>query len=260
MTDRIAIVTGAAQGLGAAIAARLASEFDVLVLADLQDEPLGIRAQSIENEHRVRVIAHQTDVTSPASVTALYDAVAGQGSLTGLVNVAGIGGFDPIVSIDEALWDRMFAVNTKGTFLMCQEFLRRVPTGPAAIVNISSIGAKQGHPLLGHYAAAKAAVIEFSHVVARTGAANEIRCNTVMPGLIHTDMWKSSIPALKAVTPPLADLPDDQVFEAMVQQSVPMGRPQEPEDIAEAVAFLISDRARNITGQTLAVDGGAVLT
>lgn len=81
-----------------------------------------------------------------------------------------------------------------------------------------------------------------------------------MPGFIYTDMWRNTVAYLKQNDPSLADLTTEQVFAGIVDQSIPMGRAQEPEDIAEAVAFFLSDRAKNITGQTLAVDGGTVLT
>lgn len=259
MTNKLAIVTGASGGLGLAIARRIAEDFDTVMLTDLQEERLSEVAESIESSTSARVIVSACDVSDQAQVAGLYDTAASEGAITGLVNAAGIGMFTPIAEIDVELWDRVFAVNTRGTFLMSQHFIRTAQP-PAAIVNISSIGARAGNDMLAHYGASKAAVIEFSHAVARGCARTGIRSNTVMPGFIYTDMWRNTVAYLKQNDPSLADLTTEQVFAGIVDQSIPMGRAQEPEDIAEAVAFFLSDRAKNITGQTLAVDGGTVLT
>lgn len=259
MTNKLAIVTGASGGLGLAIARRIAEDFDTVMLTDLQEERLSEVAESIESSTSARVIVSACDVSDQAQVAGLYDTAAREGAITGLVNAAGIGMFTPIAEIDVELWDRVFAVNTRGTFLMSQHFIRTAQP-PAAIVNISSIGARAGNDMLAHYGASKAAVIEFSHAVARGCARTGIRSNTVMPGFIYTDMWRNTVAYLKQNDPSLADLTTEQVFAGIVDQSIPMGRAQEPEDIAEAVAFFLSDRAKNITGQTLAVDGGTVLT
>jgi len=259
MTNKLAIVTGASGGLGLAIASRIAEDFDTVMLTDLQEERLSEVAESIESSTSARVIVSACDVSDQAQVAGLYDTAASEGAITGLVNAAGIGMFTPIAEIDVELWDRVFAVNTRGTFLMSQHFIRTAQP-PAAIVNISSIGARAGNDMLAHYGASKAAVIEFSHAVARGCARTGIRSNTVMPGFIYTDMWRNTVAYLKQNDPSLADLTTEQVFAGIVDQSIPMGRAQEPEDIAEAVAFFLSDRAKNITGQTLAVDGGTVLT
>lgn len=125
---------------------------------------------------------------------------------------------------------------------------------------MASIGARLGGDMLAHYGPSKAAVIEMSHSVARIGATRGLCSNTVMPGLILTDMWLRTIKELRRRDPSLTDVSDADVFDSFVAQMVPMGRAQTPGDIAEMVAFLLSDKARNVTGQTIAVDGGAVMT
>lgn len=259
MTNRLAIVTGASGGLGPAIARRIAEDFETVMLTDVRTDRLGEVAADIESNTSARVLVAPCDVSDDTQVAAVYDSAAKEGSISGLVNAAGIGMFTPIAEIDVELWDRVFAVNTRGTFLMSQHFIR-VAQPPASIVNISSIGARAGNDMLAHYGASKAAVIEFSHAVARGCARTGIRSNTVMPGFIYTDMWRNTVAYLQQNDEALAAISAEQVFAGIVDQSIPMGRPQEPEDIAEAVAFFLSDRAKNITGQTLAVDGGAVLT
>ncbi len=259
MTGRLAIVTGASGGLGPAIARRIAEDFDTVLLTDVREERLETLAAEIEGTGGARVLAMRCDVSDPAEVAAVYEAAAQEGSISGLVNAAGIGIYTPLIEITPEHWDRMFAINTRGTFLMSQEFVRRAEP-PAAIVNISSVGARAGNDMLAHYGASKAAVIEFSHSVARACARTGIRSNTVMPGIIFTDMWRDTIAYLQKQDPEMAKLPVETVFAGIVDQAIPMGRAQEPEDIAEAVAFFLGDRAKNITGQTLAVDGGIVLT
>jgi NAD(P)-dependent dehydrogenase (short-subunit alcohol dehydrogenase family) len=259
MADRLAIVTGAAGGLGPAIARRIAEDFEAVLIADLREDRLGGIAEEIGGATGARVLTAGCDVSDPAEVAAVYETAAREGSITGLVNAAGIGIYTPLTEITPEHWDRMFAINTRGTFLMSQEFVRRAEP-PAAIVNISSVGARAGNDMLAHYGASKAAVIEFSHSVARACARTGIRSNTVMPGIIFTDMWRSTIAYLQEQDPEMAKLPVEAVFAGIVDQAIPTGRAQEPEDIAEAVAFFLGDRAKNITGQTLAVDGGMLLT
>lgn len=259
MTNGIAIVTGATGGLGSAIAARLAQDYEAVLLTDLDEERLSTAADRLRSTATARVFAHPCDVSEPTQVEATVKAAAAEAPLTGLVNAAGIGIFTDFFELTPERWDDTFAVNTKGTFLMSQEFARHA-TPPAAIVNISSIGARMGSDMLAHYGASKAAVIELSHSIARGLAGKGIRSNTIMPGVILTDMWRTTIAFLKTRDPSLADVPEEQVFQGFVDEMIPLGRPQEPEDIAEAAAFFLSDRAKNITGQTLAVDGGAVLT
>lgn len=259
MAGRLAIVTGASGGLGPAIARRIAEDFDTVMVTDVREERLAEVAADVERATSARVLAARCDVSDEAQVAAVYEHAAREGTIAGLVNAAGVGMFTPITEISGELWDRVFAINTRGTFLMSQYFIRTAEP-PAAIVNISSIGARAGNDMLAHYGASKAAVIELSHAVARGCARKGIRSNTVMPGFILTDMWRSTIAYLQANDPAMAGRSEDEIFAGIVDQSIPMGRPQDPEDIAEAVAFFLGERARNITGQTLAVDGGAVLT
>ncbi|OZC30069.1 SDR family oxidoreductase [Gordonia polyisoprenivorans] len=258
-TTRVAIVTGAARGLGAEIALRLSADYDALVLADLSAEHPERESDPRWQEVDADVVPIACDVRDAAAVSAMFDTAAEAGALCGLVNTAGTGLFTPLVEIDQQLWDNTFAVNARGTFLTCQELVKRAD-GPAAIVNIASIGARLGNEMLTHYGASKAAVIELGHSVARSGALREIRCNTVLPGLILTDMWRQTIAWLRGRDSSLDGVSDNDVFAGFVQQMVPMGRPQSAGDIAEMVAFLLSDKARNVTGQSIAVDGGAVMS
>ncbi|MCX4871006.1 SDR family oxidoreductase [Streptomyces sp. NBC_00257] len=138
--------------------------------------------------------------------------------------------------------------------------VRRHAGRPSAIVNIASVGARLGMEMLADYGPSKAAVIELTHVIAQVGAPSGLRANTVLPGLIWTDMWRATSEWLIANDPACADATPEGIFARFVGQMVPMGRPQTTSDIAEMVAFLLSERAANITGQTMSVDGGVVMT
>ncbi|MFD7499122.1 SDR family NAD(P)-dependent oxidoreductase [Streptomyces sp. NPDC059832] len=255
----VALVTGAAGGLGAAIAARLTEDHAVL-LTDVNAERLAETATKLAADGAT--VAHAVcDVSERASVQAAFAIAQEQlGEVTALVNSAGLGRFSPFTELTEEQWDRTFAVNTRGTFLTCQELVRRRAGRPGAIVNIASVGARLGMEMIADYGPSKAAVIELTHVIARVGAPSGLRANTVLPGLIWTDMWRATSEWLIANDPACADATPEDIFARFVGQMVPMGRPQTTSDIAEMVAFLLSERAANITGQTVSVDGGVVMT
>jgi meso-butanediol dehydrogenase/(S,S)-butanediol dehydrogenase/diacetyl reductase len=258
-TGKVAIVTGAAGGIGFGIAARLAEEQPVM-LTDINAKLLAEAAAKLAANGAT--VAHMAcDVTSRASVQAAFAAAEDQlGEVTDLVNVAGVAMFSLFDDLTEEMWDRTYAVNVKGTFLTSQEFFRARRGRPGAIVNISSIGARMGPDNLVDYASSKAAVIELSHSLARIGAPTGLRVNTVMPGLIWTEIWKAGAERLIAIGSAPAGVTPEELFAGAVEQTVPMKRPQTPRDVGEMVAFLLSDKAGNVTGQSIAVDGGVLMT
>lgn len=239
---RVAVVTGAGDGIGWATAQRLAQDFAHVVIADVRADVAEKRASELGAGH----LGLGCDVTSEADVVALMKRVHERfGRLDALVNNAGIGE-QPVMTLEQTVdaFDRILAVHLRGTFLASREAGRIfVQQQSGAIVNISSIAGLQGHPGRNAYGAAKAGISTMTAAMASEWARDGIRVNAVAPGYVLTDLVKS-LAANGALN--LADL----------ESCTPMGRTARPEEIAEAIAFLASERASFITGVTLPVDGG----
>jgi len=240
--ERVAVVTGAGDGIGWATAQRLAQEYAHVVIADLRPEAAMKRAGELGDGH----MGLGCDVTSEAEVMALMQQVQKRyGRIDVLVNNAGIGE-QTVMTLEQTVdaFDRILAVHLRGTFLASREAGRIfVEQQSGAIVNISSIAGMQGHPGRNAYGAAKAGISTMTAAMAGEWARDGIRVNAVAPGYVLTDLVKD-LAAKGALN--LADL----------ESCTPMGRTARPEEIAEAIAFLASDRASFITGVTLPVDGG----
>lgn len=239
---QIVLVTGAAQGIGRAIAIRLAEQGDGLALNDIDAEILSQTVYQLkESGHHALGLAG--DVSDPKAVQDMVAKVVEQyGRIDGLVNNAGIGGVGKTLlelSLEE--WDEMLRIDLTASFLMCQAVVRHmVAQRRGRIVNISSITAMMGVAGSTHYAAAKAGVIGFSKSLAREVAESRINVNVVAPGLIDTAMSRK-----RGI--------DHQ------RHLVAWPRIGEPEDVASVVAFLLSDKAEFITGQVLSPNGGACM-
>jgi meso-butanediol dehydrogenase / (S,S)-butanediol dehydrogenase / diacetyl reductase len=215
-----------------------------------------------------KAVAVQTDVRSKAECEALMaKTVKEMGTIDILVCGAGVSGFvnrrnsdePPILeSISEADWDLTIDVNLKGVFLCNQAvapYFKEKKSGK--IVNISSLGGRKGVDFIPHYSASKAGVIVFTQAIALQLAPYNVNVNSVCPGLIWTPMWEEAANVLALSYPAFKGLTPDQVFQGAVQNMIPMRRAQMPEDIGNAVVFLVSEEAKEITGQALNVDGGA---
>ncbi len=248
-TTRAVLVTGASRGIGRAIALGLAQQgFDV-VLNDItrQKEHLDAVAAEIGAIGR-RAIALFADVSDRDAVQAMVQqAIVATGRIDAVVNNAGILIPGTVEALPEQHWDAVMDVNAKGTFLVVQALLPHMRArGYGRIVNIASIGGKHGAPEQAHYSASKAAVMGFTRVLAQEVGAEGITANCICPGIIVTDMGRTN-------------LEDPAVAQRWINNTA-LRRLGQPEDVVGPVCFLASDASAFVTGQTLNVDGGIVLS
>ena len=246
LDDRVVLVTGAASGLGLA-SSRLAHQRGAkLVLADINVDAL----EPIAAELGALAIA--CDVSDPTdSARAVEATVSHHGRIDGLVNAAGVMQTSPYLEIDEAQYDRIVSVNLKGAFFLAQAAARRMTAGGGSIVLFSSTAGRAGRPLASHYAAAKAGILNLVKSTAVALGPNNVRVNAVCPGLIETPMIahiRDERSRLQSVT--AADV------QARWESSIPLQRLGTPEDVAEVIAFLLSEASRYITGEQIGVVGG----
>jgi NAD(P)-dependent dehydrogenase (short-subunit alcohol dehydrogenase family) len=254
LKGRVAIVTGAGRGIGRAIALRLAEEgADVVVTARNDSEVRSVAAEIQKAGRRAAAVA--ADVGTESGCEKIVAAAReGFGAIHILVNNAGIlGAVKPIQEITAVEWDEVIKTNLRGPFLMSRLVLPEMyQRGSGVILNITSIAGKAAFAMSGAYAASKAALAGLTRTLASEGAANGVRVNAVSPGPVaETKMIGELTGSLAAHF----HSESDQVLQQMVQGAL-QKRPQKVEEIAAAAAFLVSDDASAITGQTLNVDGG----
>lgn len=248
MSGRIALVTGGGGGIGGAIAAELATAGNGVAVADVRAEPARAVADRIAAAGG-SAAAIELDVTDPDSVArGVAAAEEALGPVEILANAAGWDELHPFLETDEDFWDRVIAINFTGCLRTTRALLPgMIERGFGRIVNVASDAGRVGSSLESVYSGAKAGVIGFTKTIAREAASAGVTANAVCPGPTRTPMLETMTAA-----------GGEKLIDALVR-AVPMRRLGEPADVAAAVAFLASDRAAYVTGQTLSVSGGLTM-
>ena len=241
LKDKVALITGAAQGIGKAIALKLADSGADVVIVDMNLEKAQETAKEIEGRGR-RAVALKANVANLQETEAMIDeTVAKLGAIHILVNNAGITRDALILRMKEEDWDAVISVNLKGVFNCTKAAVKHmVKQRYGRIINIASIVGEMGNAGQANYSASKAGVIALAKTVAREFASRNITCNAIAPGFIETAMTQAL---------------SEKVREELAKQ-IPMARLGTPEDVAEGVLFLVSDSSNYITGQVLNINGG----
>jgi len=249
LRDRIALITGAAGGIGRSIATVFAEEGAAVVLCDLDGEGASAAAAAIEASTGRPAVARTLDVRDPRAVRDTVEALDRElGRIDILVNCAGVLHPAPLVDMTEELWDLHLEVNLKGAFLMCQAVCRlMLARGGCTIVNIASDSALSAFPDEAAYAASKAGLLALTRSIARELGPRGIRCNAVCPGAVRT-------PMLQGLFEGNRDLERETI------EATPLRRIAEPLDVARAALFLAGSLSGHITGEHLLVSGGATMS
>ena len=245
MEGRVAVITGAARGIGKAIAEKLALLGADIVVADMLEDLAKQTADEIRQLTQRKTLAIKVNVTQGKSANEMIDQTVKElGRVDILVNNAGITRDTLILRMEEADWDEVIDVNLKGVFNCSKAAIRTMMKQRyGRIVNISSVSGQAGQAGQTNYSASKAGVIGFTKALAREVASRQITVNAVAPGFIPTFLTNDLSEELKNT----------------ILSATPTGRMGKPEEIAAAVAFLASEEAAYITGQVLAVDGGMAM-
>jgi NAD(P)-dependent dehydrogenase (short-subunit alcohol dehydrogenase family) len=252
LKEKIAVITGAAGGIGRAIAERYVREGATVAVTDINIESIARTAQEIGPS----AVPFQVDVTDRALVDAMVWAVEDKlGPVDIFVNNAGISEIVPFLELDDAAWARHIDVNLKGAFLCSQAILKRmVPRNRGKLINISSQSGKKGNSQYEAYCASKFGIIGLTQSMAVEFAENKININAICPGVVFTPLWEKMMPAYAAKR----NIPVEKVREYIVGR-IPLGRACTPQDVAGVAAFLASADSDYMTGQALNVTGGTIM-
>jgi len=253
LKDKIALVTGAGQGIGKAIALRFAQEGADVIVNDVSLETARKAADEIEKTGR-RSLAVRADVSISGEVGGMKQAVEKKFGpvLDILVNNAGIAKILPFTDTTEEIWDKIIGVNLKGTFLCCRAFTPwMIERRYGKIINMSSKSGKSANAWFAAYCASKFAVIGLTQSLTLDLAPYKINVNAVCPGIVFTPHWDE----LQKQYAVKRGMPAEKVREYLAGK-IPLGRAQTPEDVASVALFLASDRSSYMTGQAVNVTGG----
>ncbi len=246
LTDRVVVVTGASRGIGEAIAIACSRAGAIVALASRKQDGLDDIAAAIRAEGGT-ALPLATHMGKPEAVAELFSRVTAEfGRVDGLVNNAATNPyFGPMLGIEEAAWDKTFEVNLKGYFYAVREFVGRTG-GSGSIVNIASVNGMRAAPLQAVYGMTKAAVISMTQTLAVELGPIGIRINAIAPGLVETRF--------------AATLVADESLRSRFTDRTALGRHAQPDEIAGAAVYLLSDAASYMTGQVMALDGGMTAT
>jgi 3-oxoacyl-[acyl-carrier protein] reductase len=244
LKDKVALVTGGAQGIGKIVGEELARQGAHVILGDVNLEGAEKSADEIK-KNGLSAFAVELNVTDAGGVQKCFDSVSKEFKLVDiLVNNAGITRDGLLMRMKEVDWDLVLSINLKGSFLCSQQAVKQMMKQKSgSIVNIASIVGLMGNAGQANYSASKAGLIGLTKTTAREVASRGIRVNAIAPGFIDTAMTQ---------------VLDEKVRERLIEQ-IPLARLGLPEDIANCISFLVSDRASYITGQVLSVNGGMLM-
>ena len=257
LQDRHALLTGAGGGIGVSVAAAYLREGARCSIVDIADQP-SREVQLLRSEYGDRLYYIGADITQRNDISRMIESARQQfGAIRILYNNAALFDMAPLLESDEAMYDKLFAVNVKGMFFVMQTVLQQMVADQiqGAIINLASQAGRRGEALVSHYCATKAAVISYTQSAALAMAPFKIRVNAIAPGVVDTPMWKH-VDALFARYEGLK-IGEKKIA---VGKAVPLGYMGSPQDIAGVAVFLASDDAAYITAQTLNVDGGSVMS
>ncbi len=255
LASRVAIVTGAGRGIGRATALELARLGADIAVAELDRVTADRTASELKGLGR-RALVLPTDVTSPAALAGMVERTKGElGRIDILVNNAGIYRAAATLEVTEEHWDSVLDINAKAVFFASQAVLPvMIAQKRGVIVNLASLAGKIGSKTNLPYNASKAAVVSMTKSLALAHAADGIRVNCVCPGFVETDMWAKVAKEQGALLGMSAE-----EFTRQRAASVPLGRMEKPEDVANVIGFLASDRSGYMTGQAINVTGGVIM-
>jgi meso-butanediol dehydrogenase / (S,S)-butanediol dehydrogenase / diacetyl reductase len=253
-----AVITGAASGIGRAIAAALAADGFSVVIADLDEANGRTAAAEIGVSNQGRTIFHRVDVTDRASVGAAIEACTRQfGSIKVMVNNAGFNKPEPFLEASEDTWHKIMNVNALGVMIGMQEAAKAMIAKKTngKIINTASIAGRTGYAEWAPYCASKFAVVALTHAGARALAANGITVNAFAPGVVATPLWEQLDKDLMAMG--VSSAPGEAMDN--FSKSILLGRVAQPADVVGTVRFLASPASDYMTGQVLMIDGGMIL-